>query len=180
MTTASCAALVIALGLWSTACGDDAAPSAADRGPALECPSGLAPDAARARRVYDRLRSAPEGAAALAALGEDEPPICFGDAEPSVVTSEGVLWLDGRMADAEAAARVGHLLHHLAAMPDLDHPRPGTGCDALVSQAMRVERESVALEHRLRRVLGVTAPVTDPRTDGLEASYRRRCELAGR
>lgn len=164
-------------------CGDDAGTTSSNASEALataDCPEGFVPDAARAQRVYDHLRSIPEGADVLEALDGIEPPVCFGDADPSVLTSDGVLWLDGRMDGPEAAARVAHLLHHVAGMPDLDHPASVEACDTLVGEAMRVEREAVAIEERLRRELGVDAPVTEPRTEGLEEAYRQRCEIAAR
>lgn len=177
MTTSDGLAAALAVALSCGACGDDdgAAPGASP--PAVECPDGLAPDADRARRVVARLRSVPEGADALDAL-DGEPAICFGDADPSVVTADGVLWLDGRMGTREAAARVAHLLHHVAAMPDLDHPPSESACERLVADAMRVERESLRLERDLRRELGVVDPVTDPHTQGLEEAYLQRCQLA--
>lgn len=182
MTTPERAAALLALAAL-LGCGDDGSATAAvAASPAepIDCPEGLAPDAARAQRVYDHLRSVPEGTDTLAALDGIEPPICFGEADPSVVTSGGVLWLDGRMDEPEAAARVAHLLHHLAAMPDLDHPGSLEACEGLVAEAMRVEQRSVELEEHLRRELGVADPITEPRTEGLEEAYRRRCEQAAR
>jgi hypothetical protein len=119
------------------------------------CPARHARDDARALAVFTRLRASDEGRGLLAAT--PAPPVCFGEPALNAVTTDGVLLLDARDGADEAAARVGHLLAHLAA--GLGEPRPGdAGCEAAVSASLRSEARALAIELRLRRDLGVTRP----------------------
>lgn len=166
------------------------------------CPEGTRADPARGEAVLRRLGSAAEGAA-IRARAPAPRAYCVGPRAVSVVTSDGALLVDERLGEAEAAARVGHLLLHTGgdrAVDALD--RPGDrACAALVAAALDEEARALAVELSLRRALGVTAPVVrfafeeDPRdaeagrirawldahpdggpgVDALAAGYDARC-----
>lgn len=166
------------------------------------CPAGLAPDAARTQALIARLAAVDEGAAVTRRL-TGAPRVCFGQVAVSAVSHEGVVLLDSAMPDAEAAARLGHLLLHV-----LDgSPAPSAGeadCDAAVRRALDIEARAFAMELRLRQALGVTGlrygfeedlrrapieareatirawleahPAGGQGVDALAEGYRRRCE----
>lgn len=170
------------------------------------CPRGFARDDARAQRLLEKLAHSEEGAP-IARRADAAKAICFGEAPLSVVTTDAIVLMDARLDDAEAAARLGHLLSHaIEGGPDL---RPGdAGCDAAVDAALRAEARSIALELRLRRALGAreprvqfeltdafwSAPADDrealvlvylrahpdgaPGIDALASAYARRCKEA--
>lgn len=125
---------------------------------AARCPSSLAHDAARAGRVLETLRGAPEGEELLAsAASAGELLLCFGRVEVSGVTADRVVMIDLATSDAAAAARTGHLLLHRreAALFDVV-PRDAEGCAAWVGEVLRAESRAYALELRLDRAFGVT------------------------
>ena len=66
--------------------------------------------------------------------------------------------MDARLGDGEAAARLGHLLLHLIDGEPLDLAGTGT-CSEKVARALDAEATALATELRLRRALGVDAPV---------------------
>jgi len=71
-----------------------------------------------------------------------------------VVTEAGVVLLARSLGDAEAAARLGHLLQHRA-----DGPlAPSAPCAVWVARALRAEARAWTVELSLRRELGVTEP----------------------
>jgi hypothetical protein len=74
-----------------------------------------------------------------------------------VVTAESVLLLDGAQEEAAAAARMGHLLLHVAERTALDPPGDA-GCEAWVDAALASEARAFALELRLRRLFGARGP----------------------
>lgn len=120
------------------------------------CPAGFQRDDARAEGIFEALASSPEGADLL--KGVKTPDVCFGEPAYSVVTTEGVLLMDRRLDKGEAAARVGHLLLHVASGALALDPTPGdAGCEAAVDAALRAEARAMALEIRLRRDLGVSS-----------------------
>lgn len=119
--------------------------------PGNPCPSGYSMDLMRAAIIAERLRRTTEGEKLLP-RGSALPETCFGPAAVSMITTEGTLLLDRRLDDFEAAARVGHLLTHRA--DGLGVAEFGLDCDAEVTRALRLEARALALELRLRRVLG--------------------------
>jgi hypothetical protein len=145
------AALTLALVASLVACRSTPAP--------LPCPRGFSTDEARAEVLIAALDRVPEGrevrnvAPNLAATR-----VCFGPAAVSASTSDGVVLLDAALGDAEAAARLGHLLLHVKRGSPLVLPEDRAGCDAAVDRALAAEADALALELRLRRALGVAAP----------------------
>jgi hypothetical protein len=123
-------------------------------------------DAPRSTRVGAVLARDAEGRRLLQAAPEHT--LCWGEPETSVVDSDGRLLLDRRLADAEAAAKLGHLLQHLVeGMPLAE------GCSGLEAAVVR-ETKAHALEARLRHTFG--APPADPAAlDRVVAGYRARC-----
>jgi hypothetical protein len=123
--------------------------------PPRGCPARFVEDAPRARAIVEGLRSTGEGAALLARVAA-LPPICFGPAAVSVITTEGVVLFDAGLTGAEAAARLGHLVAH--AVEGVPMARPSAGdCEAQVAVALAQEARALSLELRLRRALGVSA-----------------------
>lgn len=141
-------ALVAALG-----CGGERAPTVME----TSCPGPTSSDAERAARVIAFARRSAEGRALLVRAAGAR--LCFGEVAPSVVTSDGAVLLDRRLGDAEAAARLGHLLHHVAEGAPLDEgATDGRPCEERVADALVAEGRALALELRLRRELGVRQP----------------------
>lgn len=161
-------------------------------------------DEPRARGLVALLEGAPEGAAIAGRVSAGAARVCFGQVPVSAVTPEGVVLLEATLADAEAAARLGHLLLHVVE----GSPAPRAGepdCEAAVRRALAAEARALAMELRLRRALGVTAPALryefeedfwraapgeregvvlayleahphgGPGVDALAEGYRRRC-----
>jgi hypothetical protein len=164
----------------------------------------MSADEARARSLVARLEGAPEGAAIVGRMPAGAARVCFGKVPVSAVTPEGVVLLEVSLADAEAAARLGHLLLHV--VEGSPAPRAGEAdCDAAVRRALGAEAAALGLELRLRRALGVEAPAMryefeegfwgaapgdrealvlayleahphgGPGVDALAEGYRRRC-----
>lgn len=65
--------------------------------------------------------------------------------------------LDSGQEEAAAAARMGHLLVHVAERTALDAPGEA-GCDAWVDAALASEARAFSLELRLRRLFGAAEP----------------------
>jgi hypothetical protein len=131
-------------------------------GPAVtaECPRSGHLDPARATRLADLLRSSPEGRALADGWLAGVRAICFDEGTLSVVTHEHVVLLDGRMSDAEAAARLGHLLvHERDGHPMAGDIGPESDCAALVHEAIGREARAYAAESRLRAAFDVRDPV---------------------
>ncbi|MBI4703967.1 MAG: hypothetical protein HY744_22900 [Deltaproteobacteria bacterium] len=126
---------------------------------AAVCPAALRADAARASRVRVLLASTAEGRDVLRRVGGHTPRVCFGGDEAGVLRADGVLVLSPQCSEREQAARLGHLLLHAVEGPPFPvRPAPSRPCADLVAAAVRAEARAHALELRLRRELGVTAP----------------------
>jgi len=82
--------------------------------------------------------------------------VCFAEAPSSTaaVTPDGMVLLDARLGDAEAAARLGHLLHHVSRGFMGVEPR-AEGCEAAAREALAEEARALAFEVELRRALHV-------------------------
>jgi hypothetical protein len=182
-------ALALALALAATGAYLWLRPS---RGAAATCPAGHVIDPARSKALWARLAQVPEGAA-LIERSEREPAMCFGPAQPSVVSGGGLLLLDARLADDEAAARVGHLVSHVLQGDQLDPEAPAAvaDCEAFGASALAAEKRAHALELRLLRALralsGSTAdaePDARAMASAVAAAYLDRCrrvrDAAGR
>jgi hypothetical protein len=92
------------------------------------------------------------------ALRVASPRICFGPIGASAVTTEGVILLDDALGEAEAAARVGHLLVHVERGSPLAPQVDPSRCEEAVDRALTAEASALELELRLRRALGVLSP----------------------
>jgi hypothetical protein len=124
------------------------------------CPERTREDSARAQRLRDALGSTARGRALLRRADAGPPlRLCFGIVAEPGITPERLVLLDERVGDAEAAARLGHLLLHADEGLPMDEGRArGRSCDERVAEAVRVEARAHALEIELRRDLGVTTP----------------------
>lgn len=121
---------------------------------AERCPAPLQADGRRARALLERLRSRPEGDPIVARLRGRSPTICFGDPPFSAVTTDGVILMQSRLTEREAAARLGHLLVHVIEGLPMERPGPGS-CEQQVDEALGAEARALAVEIRLRRALDV-------------------------
>ncbi len=175
------------------------------RGPAPPCPYEFVEHLGQSERLRRLLLSTGEGRALLDALGSTEVRFCFGTIEVPVLSDDRLLLLDARAEEAEAAARAGHLLHHVVhGSPFPAEVAAGARCDEVVRGALAAEARAYALEVRLRRALGVTGhryefeaayvateageraildylvahPTGGPGLDPLGAAYHQRCEVA--
>ncbi len=130
-----------------------------------DCPAGFAADPERTAATRARLVRHPEGRALVDAA---RPPVCWGEPEVTAIEERGVLLMDRRVSEAEAAARMGHLLFHaVEGMPLAE------GCAGLDVAAQR-ESRAHALEGRLRHAFG--APPLDPSALAqVLRGYRARC-----
>lgn len=128
------------------------------------CPAGMATMETRARGLRVLLERVPEGARVIGRVPAGAARVCFGRVPVSAVTPDGTVLLEASLGDAEAAARLGHLLLHVIEgppMPALVPAAPalsGAECGAAVRRALVAEAGALALELGLRRALGVTAP----------------------
>lgn len=148
----------MALSAWVLACGEPAPPSSTLGVPS--CPLDSARDAAREVRTRELLATVPEGRALEDASLSGVRAVCFGPGPLSVVTHEHVVVLDEHLGDAEAAARLGHLLvHERDGHPMSETIIAASDCAALVHEALVREARAYATESRLRRALGVIDPV---------------------
>lgn len=169
------------------------------------CDAPFREDAAREERIRGLL----EGVEETRTLARTSAIFCFGVREISVVTTDAELMIDERPDDPEVAARVAHLLEHVArGYPMTDEP--GGDCDARLETALDKEASALALELRVRRALHVTEPRTrfdfeedyfelteaeatelidrwlhdhptgGPCVEGLAIAYRERCEALQR
>jgi hypothetical protein len=133
-----------------------AASSCRGADPPLPCPPRFAADGPRARALEGLLASTPEGEAILAHLPRrSSPPVCFGPAVVSAITTEGVVLFDAGLEGPEAAARLGHLLIHVTEGVPMARPTPEP-CPVQVERALAAEAHALAVEIRLRRALGMT------------------------
>jgi len=123
-----------------------------------DCRPGLRNAPEQVRRLVSMLARTAAGRRVLARI--DEPLMaCVGQVPMSAIMADGTLILDVRDTDAEAAARLGHLLlHEVEGMPQIAVAGDGRSCDRLVDEAIAAEARAHALELELRRELGVTRP----------------------
>ncbi len=142
------------------------------------CPRGFSLDETRTTILLAALGRVPEGREVRDAA-PNPPRVCFGPAATSVLTSEEVVLLDSALGEAEAAARLGHLLLHVKRGSPLVLPADRAGCAAAVESALGVEAEALVLELHLRRALGVATPQIPYTFEGSfwEAAPEARTEL---
>lgn len=149
-----------ALGLALLGCDAAGAAAGLPPGTTAACPLDAAPDPARDGRIRALLSSVPEGRALADGWLGGVRAVCFGPGPLSVVTHEHVVLLDRALGDAEAAARLGHLLmHERDGHPMSENVTAESDCDALVHGAIAREARAYATEARLRAALDVTHPV---------------------
>lgn len=115
-------------------------------------------DPQRGATIVARLERLPAASSLLDASTVDA--ICFHDGL-GVAHPDGRLALPRDASDAEAAARLAHLLHHRRHGRGLvaHEPRRGRDCDVLVDEALWEEAAAHALEMELRASLGVDRPL---------------------
>jgi hypothetical protein len=132
------------------------------------CPDGYRSDPPRTSRVADALGRNSEGKPLLdAARGRYQ--VCWGEPSVPVIDAQRRLLLPRGATDAEAAARMGHLLLHVVeGIPLAD----GCGTRALAEQQ---EKKAHALEARLRAALGAS-PLPETALENVLAAYRVRCQ----
>ncbi|MDC3954949.1 hypothetical protein [Polyangium jinanense] len=125
---------------------------------ASTCPAGFRADAKRAEGLLAKLGEVPAGARARDhALAKGGVSFCFGRIAVSAVTTSGAVLIDEALGTEEAAARVGHLLTHVAEGLRVE---PGGGdddCEVITARALAAEASALSLELGLRRAFGVGA-----------------------
>jgi hypothetical protein len=121
------------------------------------------------------VRSTAAGTHALKRLGAREFRLCFGDRGPGDLRDGGVLVLDRAAPAGRSAARVVHLLEHLA--DDLDRfPAPAVPCAVQLEAVIASEARAIAAELDTLGALAVADGPHDGLADrlhGLEADERR-------
>ena len=136
----------------------------------LACPSPEPRcDQLRGARLRALLSTAP-GGAELAAI---DAPVCVAPGQRMVRVVGGPVRLDAERADAELAARLGHLLLHVReAPPPLE---PGPGCAEALARTLDLERAAHEREDQLRVALGLR-PAAGAAFERLSRALRQRCE----
>lgn len=107
------------------------------------CPPPLAVDASRERALIARLATHDEARALV--VEASRFMICFGRDVEAGTMADGTIQLDRRLPDAEAAARVAHLLVHARPGSALRRAPEGD-CARWVSEALDEEARAHALE----------------------------------
>ena len=138
------------------------------------CPSGLASDRDRARRIAGLLATAAEAATVLA--GTDTATFCFGVGVEPALVGERVVRLPADTTVGDAAARAAHLLHH-ARPGSVLAGQPTEPCATWVAAALDEEARAHRLERALRVRFGLAAGATFER-DEYAARYAARCRAS--
>ncbi|MDI3282701.1 hypothetical protein QHF83_05245 [Polyangium sp. 15x6] len=122
------------------------------------CPAPFRADAARAEAILAKLGEAPAGARARDhALAKGGVSFCFGRIGVSSVTTSGAVLIDEALGTEEAAARVGHLLTHVAEGLRVEPSSDEDDCEVITARALAKEASALSLELGLRRAFGVGA-----------------------
>ncbi len=154
------AGAVLSLAALATDC---AAPRPALSPIERSCPPGSRTDPTRLAALHDLLQQDPEATQLMRAWPLH---VCFVPGSESGVISGEVALLAASSSDRELAPRLLHLLVHRS-------DQLGDGCAVGLAAAQRSEHRAVAMESRLRELLG--APVLVPKTDDAQGDYLRRC-----
>lgn len=134
---------------------------------ALLCLAAAACGSGAERRCLEAQAHADEGRAArvrglLASVRSELAPsvedtLCFGEG-PGAVTHAGVVVLPVAAGDAEAAARLAHLVAHRRRPPWPEDASLDQDCDVLVARALAEEARAHVQELEVRAALGVETP----------------------
>ncbi|MDI1447560.1 hypothetical protein [Polyangium sp. 6x1] len=127
---------------------------------ASTCPAGFRADTARAEAILAKVGELPAGARARdAALAKGGVSFCFGRIGVSSVTTAGAVLIDEALGTEEAAARVAHLLTHVAEGLRVEPARgeEDESCEVITERALAAEAKALSLELGLRRALGIGA-----------------------
>jgi hypothetical protein len=146
-------AILLALVLTLEACGSESRATGGCPGGAIEIP-------ARTASILARLSSVPAGASLVQAAGGRVRVFCFAERGPNAIDDTAAIVLDPALAEADAAARVGHLLLHLR--DGSPYPAPADAdadCDSIVDRALDREAAAHAVELELRRALAAAPGV---------------------
>ena len=128
-----------------------------------QCPAKLETDGPRAARIV-RILDATRQGRVLLSHSPDSLAICFDKEGPGVLRTDRIAVLSSTASDPENAARLGHLLFHLADSVSW----PGTGmpsedCGKFVARAVKAEERAYQLENDLRQELRISAGLSfDP------------------
>ncbi|WP_293274887.1 hypothetical protein [Nannocystis sp.] len=143
--------------------------------PAPACPPGSHPDPDRSHALRTALRRTAAGEALVAVA--DDPPICFGGASRGSLRPEGVIVLADSLAPGPAAARLAHMLLHLA--DDLHHfPIAGAPCAPQIASALAAEARAIVAEIEVWHALADADDPPYPFTrDILDAAPATRRDL---
>lgn len=121
------------------------------------CPEGKREDAARTMRIRALVATLPDGEARLRV--STSALFCFGEMDVPATLPDARFVLDAQASDAEAAARVFHLLtHHMGAFPPVDGFDRTRACAAQVDVALDAEARALVRELADRERLHVDAP----------------------
>ncbi|MDI1477417.1 hypothetical protein [Polyangium sp. y55x31] len=125
---------------------------------ASTCPAPFRPDAARAEGILAKLGEVPAGARARdRALAKGGVSFCFGRIGVSSVTTSGAVLIDEALGTEEAAARVAHLLTHVAEGLRVEPSSREDDCEEITARALAAEAKALSLELELRRAFGIGA-----------------------
>lgn len=146
--------LLLLLGSGTLGC-EEPGPGRSSHAP--PCPEGALDLPARTESIVSLLASVPEGAALIAATRDRMGRICVAQGGLNAIDDDRTIVLDRALDDAEAAARVGHLLVHVRdGSPYPERAARGADCDAIVARALDREASAHGVELSLRRALGVS------------------------
>lgn len=125
---------------------------------ASTCPAPFRADAARAEGILAKLGEVPAGTRARDhALAKGGVSFCFGRIGVSSVTTSGAVLIDEALGTEEAAARVAHLLTHVAEGLRVEPSRGEDDCEEITARALAAEAKALSLELELRRAFGIGA-----------------------
>ncbi len=137
------------------------------------CPRGTTPDSKRTAQLTARLTSHPSSQGLFPRLGRPLV-VCYGDVREGVVQDDGAIVLQRDRPLPAQAARLAHLLTHLAwwaPFPADEIRTSRESCEEIADRAVAAEEEAHRIENDVRRSAGLPAlPVEDLRTQ-----YAQRC-----
>lgn len=150
-----------------------AALACAPEAPAPACPPGSHSDRDRSQALLAALPLPARSAAA----DRDDPAICFGGRTRGTVRPDGVIVLADSLAPGPAAARLAHMLMHLA--DDLHRfPVAGAPCAPQIAAALAAEARAIVAEIEVWHALAAGDDPPYPFTrDILDAAPATRRDL---
>jgi hypothetical protein len=165
-TTRGCCVLV----MLAAACARGERTTPTDDTSHARCPTGFTVNPSRAARLSRLLAQTPQGSSLLAA--GQATTWCFGTIDESVVRADdALLLLRDQSPDVPLAARLAHLLSHIAAPIPSPNPRD---CNHWLAEVRHKEARAHATENAVRRHFGLAEhpPTT---LEVVMRQYAERC-----